>query len=134
MTDTQLTQEQYELFKNAEERMKQKRLLYIHFFVFVLGTIFFWVANKLLGYGADYNWWYWAALIWLFLWLWHAMSVFVFNRFMGKEWEEKQREKLIAAQQEKIMKMGVAIEKELEKKREEVARQIETEQNKSETV
>ena len=68
MTDTQLTQEQYELFKNAEERMKQKRLLYIHFFVFVLGTIFFWVANKLLGYGADYKWWYWAALISTDLW------------------------------------------------------------------
>ena len=89
MADTQLTPEQYELFKNAENRLKQKRLLYLHFFVFVLGSIFFVVANKVLDYGATYNWYLWAVLLWLFIWLWHAMNVFVLHRFLGKEWQEK---------------------------------------------
>ncbi len=65
MSNTQLTPEQYELFKNAETYLKQKRLLYIHFFVFVLGCVFFFVANKILDYGVQYNWYLWLSLIWL---------------------------------------------------------------------
>ena len=109
MSNTQLTPEQYELFKNAETYLKQKRLLYIHFFVFVLGCVFFFVANKILDYGVEYNWYLWLSLIWLFLWLWHAMNVFVFNRFLGKKWQDKQREQLIAAQQKKLIKMLLLI-------------------------
>ena len=56
MSNTQLTPEQYELFKNAETYLKQKRLLYSHFFVFVLGCVFFFGANKILDYGVEYNW------------------------------------------------------------------------------
>ena len=129
MADTQqLTPEQYELFKNAEKRLKQKRLLYIHFFVMVLGCIFFAVANKVLGYGVDYNWYIWASLIWLFFWLWHAMNVFIFNRFLGKQWQEKQRERLIAAQQKKLIKMEAAVEKEFATQKEQAQRELAAEQ------
>lgn len=128
MTDTQLTPEQYELFKNAENRLKQKRLLYLHFFAFVLGCIFFVVANKVLDYGATYNWYLWAILLWFFIWLWHAMNVFVLHRFLGKEWEEKQREQLIAAQQKKLIKMEAAVEKEFATQKEQAKRELAAEQ------
>ena len=113
MADTQqLTPEQYELFKNAEKRLKQKRLLYI----------------KVLGYGVDYNWYIWASLLWLFLWLWHAMNVFIFNRFLGKDWQEKQREQLIAAQQKKLIRMEAAVEKEFAAQKEQAQRELSAEQ------
>ena len=99
MTDTQLTPEQYELFKNAENRLKQKRLLYLHFFAFVLGSIFFVVANKVLDYGATYNWYLWAIL-----------------------------EQLIAAQQKKLIKMEAAVEKELATQKEQAKRELAAEQ------
>ena len=124
MSNTQLTPEQYELFKNAETYLKQKRLLYIHFFVFVLGCVFFFVANKILDYGVEYNWYLWLSLIWLFLWLWHAMNVFVFNRFLGKKWQDKQREQLIAAQQKKLIKMEAAVEREFELRKEQAKKEL----------
>ena len=130
MADTQqLTPEQYELFKNAEKRLKQKRLLYIHFLGMVLGCILFAVANKVLGYGVDYNWYILASLIWLFFWLWHAMNVFIFNRFLGKDWQEKQREQLIAAQQKKLIRMEAAVEKEFATQKEQAQRELAAEQN-----
>ena len=124
MSNTQLTPEQYELFKNAETYLKQKRLLYIHFFVFVLGCVFFFVANKILDYGVEYNWYLWLSLIWLFLWLWHTMNVFVFNRFLGKKWQDKQREQLIAAQQKKLIKMEAAVEREFELQKEQAKKEL----------
>ena len=124
MSNNQLTPEQYELFKNAETYLKQKRLLYIHFFVFVLGCVFFFVANKILDYGVEYNWYLWLSLIWLFLWLLHAMNVFVFNRFLGKKWQDKQREQLIAAQQKKLIKMEAAVEREFELQKEQAKKEL----------
>lgn len=95
----------------------------------VLGCIFFAVANKVLGYGVDYNWYIWASLIWLFFWLWHAMNVFIFNRFLGKDWQEKQREQLIAAQQKKLIRMEAAVEKEFAAQKEQAQRELSAEQN-----
>ena len=94
----------------------------------VLGCIFFAVANKVLDYGVDYNWYIWASLLWLFLWLWHAMNVFVFNRFLGKEWQEKQREHLVAVQQKKLIKIEAAVEKEFAAQKEQAQRELAAEQ------
>ena len=108
ITKQQLTPEQYELFKNAEMRMKQKRLLYIHF----------------LDYLPEYNWWQLLSALWLFLWLWHAVNVFFFSKFLGKQWREKQREQLIAAQQKKIIKMEAAIERDFEQQKQQAQREL----------
>lgn len=72
----------------------------------------------------EYNWYLWLSLIWLFLWLWHAMNVFVFNRFLGKKWQEKQREQLIAAQQKKLIKMEAAVEREFELQKEQAKKEL----------
>ena len=124
MENTQLSQEQYQLFKTAETYLRRKRLLYIHFCVFVLGCIFFYVANKLLNFAPQYDWYLWASLLWLFLWCCHAMNVFVFDRFLGKEWQDKQRQRLIQIQQQRLIKMEAAVEKEFQLQKEQAKKDL----------
>ena len=56
------------------------------------------------------------------------MNVFIFNRFLGKQWQEKQRERLIAAQQKKLIKMEAAVEKEFATQKEQAQRELSVEQ------
>ena len=125
MENAQLSQEQYQLFKTAETYLKRKRRLYIHFGVFALGSVFFFVANKLLNFAPQYDWYLWLSFVWLFFWGCHAMDVFVFHPFLGKEWQQKQRQKLIEIQQQKIIQMQAAIEKEFELQKEQAKKQLE---------
>jgi dihydrofolate reductase len=48
------------------------------------------------------QWFVWAVFIWLFVLLFHAFDVFVTNKFMGKDWEAKQLETLVAQQEDRI--------------------------------
>ncbi|MDO4729512.1 MAG: 2TM domain-containing protein [Bacteroidota bacterium] len=105
----------YELFEKAQRRVKQKRLLLFHFCVFIIGSIFMVVINKFLYPDVGYNWYVWGILIWAFLFLLHLANVFVINRFMGKEWERKQCERLVELQQKKISKLETKIEQEFQK-------------------
>ena len=41
-----IDKDQLELIENAQKRIKQKKRLYIHFLVFLIGTIFLIIANK----------------------------------------------------------------------------------------
>ena len=52
------------------------------------------------------------------------MNVFVFHRFLGKKWQEKQREQLIAAQQKKLIKMEAAVEREFELQKEQAKKEL----------
>ena len=55
----------------------------------------------------------WVTLLWAFLLLTNLFNVFVKNRFMGKEWEHRQLEKLKNLQEEKIAKLEKKVEKEI---------------------
>ena len=103
----EIDQEQLELFQNAQRRISQKKRLYWHFVIFLLGAILFIIANTVLGIGKDFqiagvDWFVYAILIWLLLFLYHLFNVFVTQRFMGKEWEKRQIDKLVAKQQQRI--------------------------------
>ena len=52
------------------------------------------------------------------------MNVFVFNRFLGKKWQDKQREQLIAAQQKNLIKMEAAVEREFELQKEQAKKEL----------
>ena len=108
-------QEQHELYENARKRVKQKKRLYFHFIVFVLGSIILYVLNELLGYGEQIidDWFIIAIIIWSFLFAMHLINVFVTNRFMGKEWERKHTEKLVAMQEKRIKKIAEQLDKEV---------------------
>nr|WP_321225424.1 dihydrofolate reductase [uncultured Psychroserpens sp.] len=103
----QIDKEQLALIKYAEKRIKQKRRVYIHFVVFLIGAVFLIVANTVLGIGKDFtiaglNWFVIAIILWLAFFIYHFISVFITHKFMGKDWEDQQRETLVAKQQERI--------------------------------
>jgi len=103
--------EQHELYENARNRVQQKKRLYYHFILFIVGSIFLIALNKFLKIDESLfqNWFIWVIALWLFLWVLHFINVFITNRFMGKDWERKQTDKLVLKQEVKIAK----IEKEI---------------------
>jgi len=107
--------EQIELYENAKNRLKQKKRLYFHFIIFLIGSIFLIVLNKFLNVGEQYDWFVWAITIWFFIFILHFINVFITNKFMGKEWQKKQTEKLILKQEGKIAQLEkkIAIETKL---------------------
>ena len=104
--------EQFELYENAKRRIKQKKRLYFHFILFLVGSVFLIVVNKILKVGEPHDWFVWAIIGWSFFFLLHFINVFITHKFMGKEWVEKQTEKLVLKQESKIEKLRIEIEKE----------------------
>ncbi len=102
--------EQHELLETAQNRIKQKKRLFAHFVVFLIGSVFLILVNKILKYGEDYDWFIWGITFWAFLCLIHAFNVFVTQKFMGKNWERAQREKLVAKQKQRIAELQKEIE------------------------
>ena len=106
----EIDKEQLELIKTAQKRIKQKKRLYSHFIIFLIGAVILIIANTVLGIGKDFkifevNWFVYAILAWLFLFLYHFINVFITNKFMGKGWEKQQLDKLVAKQQNRIDKL-----------------------------
>lgn len=106
----QIDKEQMELIKNAQRRIKQKRRLYIHFVIFLIGAVFLIILNTVLGLGDTIkifgmDWFVFAILAWLFLFVYHLFNVFVTHKFMGKEWEQQQMDKLVAKQKARISEL-----------------------------
>ena len=109
-TKPELNLEQHDLLESAQVRIKQKKRLYEHFVIFLIGSIFLVLINKILKFGVEYDWFIWAITFWAFLFVIHVVNVFVTQKFMGKDWERLQREKLVLKQKEKI----AALQKEIE--------------------
>ncbi|GGW67837.1 dihydrofolate reductase [Winogradskyella epiphytica] len=114
---TGIDKDQLELIENAQRRIKQKKRLYIHFVIFLIGAVFLIVANTVLGIAQDFkiagiDWFVYAIFAWLFLFIYHFVSVFITNKFMGKDWEKQQLEKLVSQQQERIDKLKQNLQKE----------------------
>ncbi len=103
---------QHELIEKVQRRVKQKKGLYIHFFLFLVGSVFFLIFNKVLGYYPEYNWSLWAMTVWAFLVCVHGINVFIINKFIGDDWEREQREKLVRIQKKKIAQLQEEVEKE----------------------
>lgn len=112
--------EQHQLYENARRRVIQKKRLYIHFVLFFVGSIFFIALNKIFKVGESFlkDWFVWAILLWFFIWVIHFLNVFIFKRFMDKEWERKQTEKLVVKQEIKIAKLEKEIAHEAQLKTE----------------
>ena len=111
-----MNNEQHELYENARNRIKQKKRLYFHFVVFLIGSVFLIIINKVLNIGEQYDWFVWAILLWFFLWILHFVNVFFTHPFMGKEWERKQTEKLVHKQELRIAKLEKELAKEADLK------------------
>ena len=125
--------DQHELYENARNRIKQKKRLYLHFVVFLVGSIFLIVLNKVLKVGETFieNWFVWAIVLWLFIWALHFINVFVTKKFMGKDWERKQTEKLVLKQEVRIAKLEkkIAEEARLKTESEQYATELKKKEN-----
>jgi type VI protein secretion system component VasK len=109
--------EQREQYDYARHRIKQKKNLMRHFILFLVGSVLLIIINPVLGYGNDFfikDWFIWAILIWTFIFLIHLFNVFVMNTFMGKEWEDRQMEKLKARQAERMAELQEKVDSELQ--------------------
>ena len=110
--------EQREQYDYARRRIKQKKRLMQHFIVFLAGCILLIIINPILGIGKDLiiqDWFVWVILIWALLFLIHLLNVFVMNRFMGKEWEDRQLERLKALQEQRVTELKTQLELQTEK-------------------
>ena len=108
--------EQRELIERAQERARQKRRLYQHFIVFLIGAVVLILLNVIFEIGQDINpfgldWFVWAIIFWAIILLIHAFNFFVTNKFMGKDWENRQVEKLVAKQQQRIEELREKVER-----------------------
>ncbi|MDT7828151.1 2TM domain-containing protein [Pricia sp. S334] len=106
----ELDLEQHELLENAQIRIRQKKRLYVHFVVFLIGSVFMLFINKILNYWEIYDWSVWAIIGWAFLIVIHTINVFVIQKFLGQPWERRQREKLVRKQKQRIAELQKEIE------------------------
>jgi 2TM domain len=101
---------QHELYEYARQRIKQKKKLYFHFVLFILASILFFVLNKCFGLGEPNNWFLWVSTFWLFLLVLNFIKVFITDRFMNKNWEREQIDKLVAKQELKISEIAKQVQ------------------------
>lgn len=106
-SNLQIDKDQLELLQNAQKRIRQKKRLYMHFVLFLIGSVFFILLNLVLGFGEnvklfDTNWFVYAILTWLFLLLYHTFNVYITHKFMGGNWEQTQLQKLVSKQKQRI--------------------------------
>ena len=105
--DTTVNREQLELFEQAKARIRQKKRLFQHFILFLVGSLFLIIANVFLGFGKDLllfgtNWFVTAIVVWAFLFVIHFCRVWLLHTFMGAKWEEKETKRLIEKQRQRI--------------------------------
>ena len=115
-SSSKIDPEQRMLVERAQLRARQKRRLYQHFIVFLLGSVVLILLNVIFEIGKDINpfgidWFVWAIIFWAIIFLIHAFNVFITNKFFGKEWENEQVDRLVAKQQRKIAELQKQVEK-----------------------
>lgn len=107
--------EEREQYDYARRRIKQKKRLMQHFIFFLVGSLLLVIINPILGIGRDFvvkNWFVWAILLWSFVFLVHAFNVLFRGKFMGKEWEDRQLEKLKNKQLDRIRELQEQVDTE----------------------
>ncbi|MBF4494026.1 2TM domain-containing protein [Flavobacterium sp. JLP] len=115
-----MEKEVHEQYEYARRRIRQKKILYFHFVLFLLGSLFLFVGNRFFGLGAstttNQNWCIWAITIWFFLFILHFIKVYITDRFMNKKWEREQIDRLVALQQKRISQLESRINEDTEHK------------------
>jgi uncharacterized membrane protein len=103
---------QHEQYEYARRRINQKKRLYFHFVLLLLGSFFLFISNKFFGIGVDSDWYIWGITIWLFIFILHFIKVYITDRFMNKDWEREQIDRLVTLQQKKIEQLETKINEE----------------------
>lgn len=100
------------IYEAARKRAKEKRGLYYHFLLFLVGSLFFVILNKTLNVYPEKDWYFWAIMIWLFVLVMHVLRIFVFKPMFGEEWLRRETDKLMARHNQKVKELENKLEKE----------------------
>lgn len=92
----------FEIYEYARKRVKQKKIFYIHFMIWFVGSIFIFLTHKIINTGISSNYFIMTIIAWAFLVVLHFIRVFITDSFMNKNWEQSQIDRLVAQQQRKI--------------------------------
>ena len=118
----------FEMYDYARKRIKQKKILFFHFIVFVLGSLLLYVFNTFIQSPSSASvttvepvgvesvnsvaiWWPYVVGIWALALFFHAVNVLVVNRFMGQRWQDKEIQRLVLLQERKIDELRKKVEK-----------------------
>ncbi|WP_291116385.1 2TM domain-containing protein [Flavobacterium sp. UBA6135] len=104
--------QQHEKYEYARRRIKQKKRLYYHFIFFLIGSLFFLLVEKIYDIQPFEGWYLWAVTLWFFFFILHFIKVYITDRFMNKNWEREQIDRLMALQDKKIEQLQKKIESE----------------------
>lgn len=107
-----MEKQQHEQYEYARKRIKQKKRLYFHFVLLLLGSFFLFISSTYFGIGIDSDWCIWGITLWLFLFILHFIKVYITDRFMNKNWEREQIDRLVSLQQKKIDQLETKINEE----------------------
>lgn len=107
---------QKEMIEKAQRRIRQQRGLFTHLVVFIVATIGLLIISQVLIEQEpisilNVQWWIWIVFIWLLFLIYHAFKVFITNRLLGPEWEQRQLDRLVKKQQERIAELEQKIAK-----------------------
>ncbi|OOG71828.1 2TM domain-containing protein [Flavobacterium sp. A45] len=105
-----MEKELHEQYEYARNRIKQKKRLYYHFVFLMLFSIFLIAIAYFFETGLNIHWCIWGITLWLFFFVLHFIKVFITDRFMNKNWERDQIDRLVALQQKKIEQLKSKIE------------------------
>lgn len=111
-----MEREQHELYEYARKRIKQKKRLYYHFVLLTLGSLFLFLSTKIFNASINPNWYIWVITLWIFLFILHFIKVFITDRFMNKNWQRDQIDRLVALQQKKITELQTKVSEDLSHK------------------
>ncbi|MCV9931489.1 2TM domain-containing protein [Flavobacterium sp. LS1R47] len=111
-----MEKELHEQYEYARRRIRQKKTLYFHFVLFLLGSLFLFVADRFLNISYGQNWYIWIITVWFFIFILHFIKVYITDRFMNKNWEREQIDRLVALQQKRITQLDSSINDNTENK------------------
>lgn len=100
-----MERDQHELYEYARRRIKQKKRLYFHFVLLIVSSLFFLLFSRIFKTNVNPYWYIIGLTIWGFLFVLHFIKVFITDRFMNKDWEREQIDRLVALQQKKITEL-----------------------------
>ena len=90
MNDTKMDEEKYKI---ARKRVEEIKGFYGHLFAYIGVNITLVIIDLVVS---PYSmWFYWITVFWGIGVSWHALGVFVFNRFPGAGWEKRKMEEII---------------------------------------
>jgi hypothetical protein len=104
-----MEREIHEQYEYARRRIKQKKRLYFHFVLFVLSSLLLFTLKHLFENSFVANWYLYIITVWLFLFTLHFIKIFITDRFMNKNWEREQIDRLVALQKKKIDQLQTQI-------------------------